>query len=423
MKPKLLVVTSTFPRWANDTDPPFVYELSRRLTDQFEITVHTPHYHGAQVNEHMAGMRVHRFRYFLSPFERLAGGQGIVPKLRRNKLYLLLLPFFLASQLCSLLLLVRREQPDVLHAHWLIPQGVLAVVVKKLFNVPVVVTAHGADVFGLRNPLCLRLKKWVVANADEVVTVSTALARVLADDTHSTVQPSIIPMGVDASQFSPDKKDTAIRDRYNIQGPFLLFVGRLTEKKGVRYLIDAMVTVTTAVPEAKLLIVGHGELEQELREQVKIRGLEKVVLFTGGIANAHLPAYYATADIFIGPSVQVKGGDTEGFGLTFVEAAMSGCLVIGTRVGGVEDIIKDGETGYLINPENIQCLADTIAVVLKKLGSLSSLREQGRQNALQRFDWENIANNYKEVLSALQTNPKLRATSVISTNRRDIRAK
>lgn len=395
MKPKLLVVTSTFPRWDNDTDPPFVYELSRRLTDQFEVTVHTPHYHGAQVNEHMAGMRVHRFRYFLSPFERLAGGQGIVPKLRRNKLYLLLLPFFLASQLCSLLLLVRREQPDVLHAHWLIPQGVLAGVVKKLFNVPVIVTAHGADVFGLRNPLCLRLKKWVVDNADEVVTVSTALARVLADDTHSTVQPSIIPMGVDASQFSPDKKDAAIRDRYNIQGPFLLFVGRLTEKKGVRYLIDAMAIVTTTVPEAKLLIVGHGELEQSLKKQVDQLGLGDVVLFAGGIPNAQLPPYYATADIFIGPSIQVKGGDTEGFGLTFVEAAMSGCLVIGAKIGGIEDIIEDGQTGFLVQPRDFRTLASTIIHAIATLDShQEQMRIRARRIAFEKYDWSIIEKKY-----------------------------
>lgn len=396
MKPKLLVVTSTFPRWTNDTDPPFVYELSRRLTDWFEITVHTPHYHGAQVNEHMAGMRVHRFRYFLSPFERLAGGQGIVPKLRRNKLYLLLLPFFLASQLCSLLLLVRREQPDVLHAHWLIPQGVLAVVVKKLFKVPVIVTAHGTDVFRLRNPLCLRLKKWVVDNADEVVTVSTALARVLVDDTHSTVQPSIIPMGVDASQFSPDKKDAAIRDRYNIPGPFLLFVGRLTEVKGLRYLIDAMATVRAAVPEAKLLIVGHGELEQSLKKQVDQLGFGNVVLFAGGIPNVEMPPYYATADIFIGPSIQVKGGDTEGFGLTFVEAAMSGCLVIGTRVGGIEEIICDGETGYLVSPGDSDVLAAKIVEVIATLNQHERMKGNARKVVVDQFDWDVITARYRD---------------------------
>lgn len=398
MKPRLLVVTSTFPRWLDDTDPPFVSELSRRLTNTFDVTVHTPHYPGSLRNEQMGGMHIHRFRYFLAPFERLAGGQGIVPKIRRNKLYSLLLPFFLFAQFFSLILLVGKIRPDVIHAHWLIPQGYWAVVVKKLFRVPVVITAHGADVFSLRTPAVTRGKQWIVKNADRIVTVSSALADVLRADTQLSRQSDIISMGVDGTLFSPDKKNEWIRAQYGIHGPFLLFVGRLTEKKGVQYLIDAMSLVTKDFPEAKLLIVGQGELEQKLREQVSIRGLEKVVLFAGGIANAQLPAYYATADIFIGPSVQVKDGDTEGFGLTFVEAAMSGCLVIGTRAGGIKDIIQDGKTGLLIDPGNAHSLADTIATAIENFDNFSSIREQGRQDALQRFDWEIIANMYKDIL-------------------------
>lgn len=396
MKPKLLVVTSTFPRWPNDTDPPFVYELSRRLTETFDVTVHTPHYHGALFDEYMAGMRIHRFRYFFASLERLAGGQGIVPKIRRNKLYCLLLPFFLCAQIFSLLLLCARIRPDVIHAHWLVPQGFLAVVVKKLFKIPVIITAHGADVFSLRAPALILVKKWVVKNADSIVTVSSALADVLRTDTQSQRLPDIIPMGVDASLFSPDKRNVAIKEHYGIHGTFLLFVGRLTEKKGVRFLIDAMSLVTIKSPGAKLLIVGHGELAQELKEQVKRRGLERVVLFAGGVANSQLPGYYATADIFIGPSVQAKGGDTEGFGLTFVEAAMSGCLVIGTKVGGVEDIIHDGETGYLVPPADTNVLATKIVEAIAGLNRHENMREKARNVAVNQFDWSIIAASYKD---------------------------
>lgn len=272
--------------------------------------------------------------------------------------------------------------------------------IKKLFSIPVVITAHGADVFSLRNPVVNIVKKWIVNNADRVVTVSSALADVLRADTNSHRHPDIISMGVDGSLFSPDKKNDAIRAQYDIHGPFLLFVGRLTEKKGVRYLIEAMSLVINDFPEAKLLIVGHGELEQELLEQVNSRGLVKVVHFAGGIANALLPPYYATADIFIGPSVQVEGGDTEGFGLTYVEAAMCGCLVIGTRVGGVEDILQDGKTGFLIDPGNVHGLTVTITSAIENLDNFSSIREQGRQNALQRFDWEIVANKNKDTLLA-----------------------
>nr|WP_321467043.1 glycosyltransferase [uncultured Desulfobulbus sp.] len=400
MKPKLLVVTSTFPRWPDDTDPPFVYELSRRLTDTFDVTVHTPHYPGALENEQMGGVRIHRFRYFFTDFERLAGGQGIVPKLRRSKLYYFLLPFFLFAQFFSLLLLIVKIRPDVIHAHWLIPQGFWAIAAKKIFKIPVIITAHGADVFSFRSQALNMVKKWIVNNADRMVTVSSALARVLCDDTHSHRQPDIIPMGVDASLFSPEKKRQAIRDQFGIHGPFLLFVGRLTEIKGGQYLIDAMPKVIEQFPEAKLLIVGHGEMEQELRAQARMYGFEEVVLFAGGIANMQLPAYYATADIFIGPSIQLEGGDIEGFGLTFVEAMMSGCLVIGTRVGGIEDIIQDGDTGYLVPPADANVLSAKIVDVITAINQLNIMRVKARNAAVGQFDWNLITAKYKNAYLA-----------------------
>ena len=131
---KIIVLTSTFPRWKNDTDPPFVYELSRRLVPQLDIYVLTPNYPGALQDEIMDGMEVHRFRYFYKRFERLAGSAGILPTLKKNKLYYLLIPFFVLAEFWALLRLVRKIKPDVVHAHWLIPQGLVAAMVKKNYR-------------------------------------------------------------------------------------------------------------------------------------------------------------------------------------------------------------------------------------------------------------------------------------------------
>jgi glycosyltransferase involved in cell wall biosynthesis len=397
MKPKILVITSTFPRWANDSDPPFVLELCKRFVADYDITVHTPSYHGALARETMHGIKVHRFRYCFSRFERLAGGRGIVPKLRRNNLYYLLLPFFLAAQCASFLLLVARSKPDIIHAHWLIPQGLLAVIAKKVFGVPVIITAHGADVFSMRGPLFIRLKKYIVTHADLIVTVSESLARVLMADTACTTHPKVISMGVDGALFTPEKKDAAIREKYGIQGRFLLYVGRLTEKKGVDYLIDAITKVVDQNPDSKLLIVGHGELESELKEKAEALGLQKIVCFVGGLPYEQLPPYYATADIFIGPSIQARGGDTEGFGLTFVEAAMSGCLLIGTRVGGVEDIIADGENGLLVPPADTEALAEKILQAVNNFDNLKQIQARGRSDAIAKFDWQVVAGRYADL--------------------------
>ena len=349
MKKRLLVITSTFPRWKNDADPPFVYELSRRLTDSFDVTVHTPHYSGAKTREMMDGVSVHRFRYFFEPLEKLAGSTGMLPTLRHNKFYFALVPFFLLAQLFSLLLLVRRMGPDVLHAHWLFPQGFFAITAKMIFNVPVVVTGHGADIFSLKGRFFLKIKQFTTARADKVTVVSRSLRDYLKKIISVECRPEIIPMGVDSREFRPDREGAgAVRRKYRIKDVFLLYVGRLTRKKGVRYLVDAMPGVLAKYPKARLLIVGDGESKESLVQQVRQLSLKDYVLFTGGIPNKNLPDYYAAADIFIGPSVETDDGDNEGFGLTFVEASMSGCLVIGTDTGGIGDIIKDGVTGFLM---------------------------------------------------------------------------
>ncbi len=403
MTPKLLVVTSTFPRWQNDTDPPFVYELSRHLTDTFKVTIHAPYYPGAKTREIMDGMHVHRFRYFIKPFEKLAGTTGILPTLKHNKLYYLIVPFFLLSQGISLLLLVRKMQPDVIHAHWIVPQGFTAVLVKRITGIPVVVTAHGGDVFGLQGLAFNIIKRFTLTRADVVTAVSEALADVLSKLTGLGPEPDCIPMGVNSEIFSPvrvQRKDM-MNEKYGLKGPCLLYVGRLTEKKGVRYLIDAMRFVLQAFPLAQLLIVGGGELENDLKNQVAKGGLRQHIQFVGGVPNKELPQYYAAADIFIGPSIVTKQGDTEGFGLTFVEAAMSGCLVIASDTGGIRDIIQDNETGFLVPQKDSEALADKIVYALSHQHEILKIKETARKRCVKKYDWMVVSRRYAELFLAL----------------------
>ncbi|MEI8347574.1 MAG: glycosyltransferase [Pseudomonadota bacterium] len=112
--------------------------------------------------------------------------------------------------------------------------------------------------------------------------------------------------------------------------------------------------------KTKLLIIGSGQLETELKNQVKILKLEKSVLFLGAIKHDDLPPYFATADIFVSPSLE------EGFGITFVEATASGCFSIGTNVGGIKEIIpKDDIDGELKIVQQTNATKDTLAIFQK----------------------------------------------------------
>jgi len=400
MKQKLLVLTTTFPRWQNDPDPPFVYELVRRLAANFDVTVHAPHYPGAETDEEMEQIKVHRFRYFLEPFEKLAGSTSILPTLRQNKLYYGLLPFFLTAQFFSLFLLVRKSRPTIIHAHWILPQGFFAVMMKTFFGIPVVVTAHGADVYALQHSLFNAAKRFVLRRADKVTVVSSALREKIVHDICS-VPAHIIPMGVCSETFAPGKQAADIKKKHGVSGKAILYVGRLSEKKGVRYLIDAMPAVLAEFPDAALLVIGTGELESELQKISGSKGLGDHVIFVGGVSNRELPAYYCGSDVFVGPSVQAQGGDTEGLGLTFVEAAMSGCLIIGSDVGGIGDVIENNKTGFLVPEKDSRAIAEKIIYALRNPNKVEELAEQGRKKCIEKFDLEVISKKYTSLIRAV----------------------
>lgn len=391
-KKKLLVFASTFPRWKNDTLPPFVYELSKRLTNKFDVYVLAPSFPGAKDFEIMDEMKVYRFHYFIKKYEKLAGNGGILPTLKKNPFYYFQVPFFLLGEYFALKKTIKKINPDVIHAHWIIPQGWICSLMPKKLRKPYVVTTHGGDIFGLQGKFLDIIKRKTLQNAKSITVVSNAIKKEILKKLDSNLKIEVMSMGVDSKLFNPTKKDLSIKKKYNIKGPFLLFVGRLVEKKGVSYLLDAMPKVLEENPKAKLMIIGTGPLEEKLKEQTKKLGIEKNIIFMGAIQNKELPKYYATADVFVGPSIKDEGGDTEGLGLTLVEAGMCGCWLVGSDVGGISDIIKDGENGFLVKEKDTEDLAKKIISSLKLIG------KRKKNTSFNKFDWEIIKEKYAEVL-------------------------
>lgn len=393
-KPVLLVVTTTFPRWKNDTDPPFVYELAKRLTGDFDITVHTPHYPEATQQEIMGEIKVHRFRYFFERFEKIAGKTAILPFLRENRRYFFILPFFLFFQFASLVLLARKIKPDIIHAHWLIPSGFFAVCLVMFgCNVPIIVTCHGADILGLQSRIFKFIKKITLARIQGVTVVSNALKEELLKLTGPGKLIEIIPMGVDSELFCRTRYLQNLC-AYQRTGTSLLYVGRLTEKKGVRYLLEGTRKVLDRGHNVSLIIVGDGEQKESLQALTNNLGIGSSVKFIGAIPNTELPELYALADIFVGPSIATVDGDSEGFGLTFVEASMSGCFLIGTMTGGIVDIIEDGISGLLAKPGNSEDLADKIAWAIDNPQLVEKCKKVSLEKNVKNYDWTVISNRY-----------------------------
>ncbi|PIQ96466.1 MAG: hypothetical protein COV67_09400 [Nitrospinae bacterium CG11_big_fil_rev_8_21_14_0_20_56_8] len=392
---RVLAVATTFPRWDGDSEPRFVFDLARHLSRRVQLWVLVPGAPGAAACEEIDGVRIIRFPYFFpASRQHLSYEGGILPKLKSSWLARAQLPFFLAAQLFHMGKWARRLEIDLIHCHWILPQGFFAALIHKCLGIPYILTALGADAFVFRNHVLFRsLRQFAVRNSLACTANSPALLAALRPLSLQTNY-HYIPNGVDRERFNPDRKDPALRKQLGIEGPFLLGVGRFALKKGFQYLIQAMPAIISRHPRAKLVLVGFGPEESSLKLQAKQLELENQVIFPGGKSGLELATYFATADIFIGPSIVTASGDTEGQPAVFIEAMASRTAVVATPVGGITDMVRDGQTGLLVGENNPAAIADAVCTLLDSPDIKNRIEDEGYKWVRERFDWESIAESY-----------------------------
>jgi len=390
----LLVLASTYPRWYGDHEPGFVHELNRRLVDEFDVHVVCPHAPGAARYEVMDGVSIHRFRYAPDNLEALVQDGGILANLKRAPWKWGLVPLFFLGLVVASARRVKQARPHCIHAHWIIPQG-LAIASLSLFSrrfPPVLMTSHGGDLFGLRGSIFQVIKGWVLRRAAAVTVVSQPMVDDAVKMGTSPDRISVIPMGVDfSSRFSVDQ------GRERIAGQ-ILFVGRLVEKKGVKYLIEALPAVRTQVPEAHLVIVGGGPELAALTSQACELGLNHCIEFRGPLPQDALPELYRSASVFVAPFIDADSGDKEGLGLVTVEAIACGCPVVVGDVAVVADIFQDAEMDMRAIPGDPESLAAKITNVLITPEVAVQRTMAIRERLEQRMGWQSVASRYGELL-------------------------
>lgn len=400
-RPTVLVLASTYPRRQGDHEPGFVHELARRLVGRFNVIALVPHSPEALGTEVMDGVEVIRYRYAPRRWETLVNDGGIVTNLRRHAWKYLLVPGFALMQAWHTRRLIRQRQIDVIHAHWLIPQGLVAAVLRKLSRrtPPYVVTSHGADLFALKGRVLNALKRAVIAGAAAVTVVSHAMRDELQRLDADMGKVSIQPMGVDlAGLFTPDP--SVVRSTHD-----LLFVGRLVEKKGLRHLLDAMPQILALKPEVTLTIAGFGPELAALQQQAQSLGLVQKVTFLGAVEQHRIPALLHRAGALIAPFVEARSGDVEGLGLVTVEALGCGCPVVTTRIPAVKDVFDGQWPAFCAEPGSAQSLAEQ---VLRLLGDYPAARAatDAMSAALRaRFDWQQVADGYAHLLATASAGP------------------
>ncbi len=397
---RILSVATTHPRFAGDSEPSYVLEINRELTRLgHQVTALLPHAAGAATHEILDGVAMRRFRYFLpSALQRLCYNGGILPNLRRSGWARANLPFFLAAQGMAVARTVRHTAPDLVHCHWLISSGLMGALFGGVHKRPIVVSAHGSDVY-LDNLLFQTVNRFVLARC-HTCTVNSNGTRSRITRIHPGMRSEVVPMGVHPECYGKHLASAEIRERLGGGEPQLLFIGRFSEHKGIPHLVAAMPEILSHLPRARLVLVGFGPEEPAIRSVVAASALNEYVRFAGRISHAEVPSFLASADLVVLPSVQV-----EGLGVVLLEALASGTPVVGSRVGGIPDIIRDGETGLLARPGDPEDLARQC---LKLLGDEALRRhtvEVGRRIVETQFSWASIAERFDRLFRACVADP------------------
>ncbi len=264
--------------------------------------------------------------------------------------------WLLASAWPALRGLARVLHPQVLLANWLFPEGWAGVRAGRRLGLPVVVQVLGSDLALLsRDPARLPLLRRTLREADAVTVVSEPLRRAVLELGVSPAKVTVLPNGVDTTRFRPRSRERARRRLGLPSGPLILFVGHLVPVKGVDLLVEALARLG---PEVRLVLVGSGPLEGTLRRRARALGLEGRLLWAGEVDHARIPLYLAACDTLVLPS------RSEGEPNVVLEAIASGRPVVAAAVGGVPGLVRPGENGLLVPPEDAGALARALEQVL-----------------------------------------------------------
>lgn len=385
---KILIATTNFPRWQGDFRVPFIYEAAKAIQAKGNtvrvVTMHNP---GSREHEMMEGLEVFRVRYLPEDQEKLQQDAAGIPAAweRGLKGRLPLVPFFLAY---TKAVGIHAADCDIIHANWSL-SGLAALLSRGRHKLPYVVTVQGSDVFktlnkpGIRQMVGLALRK-----AGKVIALSRALKTAALGFGLRDERVVVIPNGVNISQFpfatAEEKKNQ------------VLFVGSLIERKGPLYLLQAMRLVHQDLPGATLVLVGEGDQRANLEEYIAANSMEDYVRLAGTQPQSAVGALMRESRLFVLPSIE------EGQGVVLMEALASGTPCVGSRVGGIPDVVTEN-VGRLVEAGDVSALAEAIRAYLTDQNLWENASRAGRQRVLEHYDWNHLADEisavYAEVLA------------------------
>ena len=397
---KVLFLASSYPRSRDDTASVVLRYLAEHLADDgVDVHVLAPaDRKGATVVE--GKVTVHRFQYFPAALQKLAYGSGMLPNLKRSPSLWLQVPFFFMVMTYSLLRLLATQRFDLIHAHWILPQGLVGLIGPCLFRVPLVVSVHGTDAFALGGRFATSLKRLILSRS-VAWTANTASTAAAVTRNSRLPHARIIPMGVDIALFSSGNP-AALRRELPEWEFLVLFVGRLIENKGCHDLLQSFSFLSSKTrSHTTLWVVGDGDQRKQLEQAAQDLGVGEKVRFFGTVNQQRLPEFYAAADLVAIPSRVGSLGETEGQAVVVLEAFAARACVVATAIGGIPSMVRDHVTGVLVAPGDSKALSSALEQLLDEPALRRGFAEKAFTEVSEQYGWAHIASEFKTLYSEI----------------------
>jgi glycosyltransferase involved in cell wall biosynthesis/ubiquinone/menaquinone biosynthesis C-methylase UbiE len=399
---RITVLTSSYPRFPGDGTAPFVQSICEQLAQQgHDVDVVAPDDPDVRPMP-TKGVRLHRFGYIwprrwqIMGHARSLNPQGVL----RPGAYLLL-PFFLLAAFIQTMRVARRQRVEIIHVHWVLPNGPVAAFVAKLLRIPFVVSLHGSDIYvAHRKRLFGAVAGWVFRQAAAVTACSSELREAAIALGAPEQRTYLLPWGADPAIFQPRAQG---KEQETVT---IAALGRMVPKKGFDRLLEAWAEIAKQFPQARLRIGGDGPLLETLRNEAKRLGIDGQTDLPGRIPWDHAPDFLAAADLFALPSIRDRAGNIDGLPTVLLEAMSSGLPVVASDLGGIPLVVEDGANGYLIPPGDVDALAQRLRRLLRNKQERERLGKAARTSVVESFNWSNVARRLTKIFADVQATAK-----------------
>lgn len=396
----IITATHNYPRFPGDYSGTFIESLSQEFVNQGHrikiLAPYDPAYNRQYTNNIMQRPELALYRYVWPPkLHRLGYMRSMQSDLAlRLETYFLSPSFFIAGIL-ALWRLVKRERPDIIHAHWLLPNGFMAAVISHYFKIPLVVSIPGSDAQVARqNPLFRTMARFVLNQADLLTANSADLRDSVAEIGADLKKFDLILYGTDPDSLKPSIEGVAeLRSQLSIpdEAIVLLCVGRMVPKKGFDIFLKALAQPILKESSAVAIMIGEGDYKQEWQQLAQQLDLTKRMRWVGSVPTDQIKIYYNLCDILLNPAVRRP---VDGLNVCVLDAMSCGKPVIGSDVAGNPLAIVDGETGILTPEHDVVALAQALAKLIEDHQLRHQMGQLARKRIEEQLGWPHLTRRY-----------------------------